>query len=48
MCLISAFIQLPRSYLLQYLKGHGGVMVLQWRDVVVAQSQLSPCIDLTV
>ena len=34
------------TYLPQYLEGHGTVMVLQGRDVVVPDSQLRPRIDL--
>lgn len=41
-----SFWAVPALYLLQYLKGHGAVVVLQRRDVVVAESQLSPGIDL--
>lgn len=33
-------------YLLQYLKSYSTVVVLQWRDVIVAESKFSPSIDL--
>lgn len=39
--------QPTRFYLLQDLEGHGGVVVLQRGDVVVAQRQLSASIYLS-
>ncbi len=35
-----------RSYLLQYLKSYSTVVVLQWRDVIVAKSKFSASIYL--
>lgn len=33
-------------YLLQYLKSYSTVVVLQWRDVIVAESKFGPSIYL--
>lgn len=33
-------------YLLQYLKSYSAVVVLQWRDVIVAESEFSPSVYL--
>lgn len=45
---LQRFWAVPVLYLLQDLKGHGTVVVLQRRDVVVAEGQLSPGIYLKI